>query len=122
MVVVLMVVVVVMVVLMVVVVVLPFWYRLTQVVMEKRPLNGWSSSVGGGGGSGSSSSSSSSSYTCVDPGRQEHPAPVPREQLPEHDARAPVLLHAADETGRRLEPDPVQPVRLRASRLRHQLH
>ena len=83
--------------------------------MEKRPLNGWSSSVGGGSGS-------SSSYTCVDPGRQEHPAPVPREQLPEHDARAPVLLHAADETGRRLEPDPVQPVRLFASRLRHQLH
>jgi len=25
--------------------VLPFWYRLTQVVLEKRPLNGCSSSV-----------------------------------------------------------------------------
>ena len=34
---------------------LPFWYRLTQVVLEKRPLNGCSSccgcSSGGGGGS-----------------------------------------------------------------------
>jgi len=36
--------------------VLPFWYLLTQVVLEKKPLNGCSS----GSGSGSSSSSSSS--------------------------------------------------------------
>ena len=31
--------------------VLRFWYRLTQVVLEKRPLDGCSSSGGGGGGS-----------------------------------------------------------------------
>ena len=36
--------------------VLPFWYRLTQVVVEKRSLNGCSSSSSSGGGGGSSSS------------------------------------------------------------------
>jgi len=36
--------------------VLPFWYRLSQVVLEKRLLNGCSIS-GGGGGSGSGSGS-----------------------------------------------------------------
>ena len=33
--------------------VLPFWYQLTQVVLEKRPLNGCISSSSGGGGSSS---------------------------------------------------------------------
>jgi len=34
---------------------LPFWYRLTQVALEKKPLNGCS--IGGDGGSGSGSGS-----------------------------------------------------------------
>ena len=37
--------------------VLTFWHRLTQVVLEKRPLNRCSFSSGGDGGGGSSSSS-----------------------------------------------------------------
>ena len=35
--------------------VVPFWYRLSPVVLEKMPLNGCSSSSSGGGGSGSGS-------------------------------------------------------------------
>ena len=41
--------------------VLPSSYRVTQVVLEKRPLNGCSSGSGRGGGSSSSNSSTSSS-------------------------------------------------------------
>jgi len=59
---------------------------------------------------------------CVGIGRQERSSSIPGEQLPEHDAREAVHLHDADETGRRLEPDPVQPVRLHAAGVRHQLH
>ena len=40
--------------------VLPFWYWRTQVVLEKRPLNGCS---GGGGGGGSGRGRGSSSRT-----------------------------------------------------------
>jgi len=58
----------------------------------------------------------------ADPWRQEHSPSVPCQQLSEHDARPPVLLHAADAPRQRLEPNSVQPVRLRSTRLRHQLH
>jgi len=45
--------------------VLHFWYWLTQVVLEKWPLNGCSSGGGGGGGSSSSSSSEGQITTTV---------------------------------------------------------
>ena len=45
--------------------VIPFWYRITRVVLEKRSLNGCScsSSSGSGSGSGSGDSSNSSNYS-----------------------------------------------------------
>ena len=43
--------------------VLPFWYWLTQVVLEKRPLNGCSGGGGGGSGGGGSSSRTGAGVT-----------------------------------------------------------
>ena len=55
-------------------------------------------------------------------GRQERAAALPGQQLPVEHARQALHLHHAHASGRRLEPDPVQPQRLHASRIRHQLH
>jgi len=56
------------------------------------------------------------------PGRQERAPPLPRVELPVHDAREAFHLHDAHAPRRGLEPDPVQPLRLHPPRVRHQLH
>ena len=55
-------------------------------------------------------------------GRQERAKKVPRFQLPINDEGQAVHLHHAHETGRRVEPNPVQLVRFHQARLRDQLH
>jgi len=54
-------------------------------------------------------------------GRQEREEKVPSQQLPVHHEGEAVHLHDADEAGRGLEPDPVQPGGLHQESLRDQL-